>query len=123
MPTAIVVAFDLGNTWATTYSISGNAGAPFTTISYSGAASGSVTSDSSGNFTIPGLVNGSYTIIPSNTGYIFSPTSQNKTISGSSIVGVNFTATNIGGGPGTGIPPFGWVNIQGDHYNKHGLDN
>ena len=25
------------------------------------------------------------------------------------------------GGPGTGAPPFGWVNTQGDHYNKRGL--
>ena len=25
------------------------------------------------------------------------------------------------GGPGTGLPPFGWVNTQGDHYNKRGL--
>ena len=25
------------------------------------------------------------------------------------------------GGPGTGSPPFGWVNTQGDHYNKRGL--
>jgi hypothetical protein len=32
-----------------------------------------------------------------------------------------FKAAGSGGGPGTGIPPFGWVNIQGDHYNKHGV--
>jgi hypothetical protein len=25
------------------------------------------------------------------------------------------------GGPGTGMPPFGWVNTQGNNYNKRGL--
>jgi hypothetical protein len=35
-------------------------------------------------------------------------------------VGGNITSSPSGG-PGTGAPPFGWVNTQGDHYNKRGL--
>lgn len=76
------------------YSISGNCGAAGATVSYSGTASGSVTADGSGNFTISGLANGTYTITPSLSGYIFSPTSQNKTVSGSNLSGVNFTASD-----------------------------
>jgi hypothetical protein len=78
---------------ATTFSISGNAGVAGANVAYSGAASGNVTADGSGNYTISGLANGSYTITPSLTGYTFSPTSANETVSGSNITGVNFTAT------------------------------
>lgn len=77
------------------FSISGNAGVAGATVAYSGAASGSVTADGSGNYTIPGLLNGAYTITPSKTGYTFSPTSANETLSGSNITGVNFTATPV----------------------------
>jgi hypothetical protein len=77
-------------------SISGNAGVGGATVSYSGTASGSVTCDGSGNFTI-NLPTGSYTLTPSKTGYTFSPTSQNETITSSNISGVNFAATGSSG--------------------------
>jgi chitobiase/beta-hexosaminidase-like protein len=77
------------------YSIAGNAGIAGATVSYTGTASGSVTADGSGNYTIPSLANGSYTITPSLAGYSFSPTSANETVSGSNITGVNFTATHL----------------------------
>lgn len=75
------------------YSISGNAGIGGATVSYSGAAQGSVTADGSGNFVIPNLLNGTYTITPSLGVYIFRPKNQVVTISNSSVSGVNFTAT------------------------------
>jgi len=80
-------------TFEAALSISGNAGVAGATVSWSGTASGSTTADGSGNYTIPNLVNGSYTITPSLTGYTFSPTSANETVNGSNITGVNFTAT------------------------------
>jgi hypothetical protein len=80
---------------APTYSISGNAGIANATVSYSGTASGSVVADGSGNYSIPGLLNGSYTITPSRPGYTFTPTSQNETINGANITGVNFTLAVI----------------------------
>lgn len=81
--------------YAATYSISGNAGVAGATVSYTGTSSGSTTADGSGNYTLSGLSNGSYTITPSLTGYSFSPTNSSQTISGSNITGVNFTATHL----------------------------
>lgn len=80
-----------------TYSISGTispaAGGSGATVTLSGAASASTTANSSGAFTFSGLSNGTYTLTPSRTGYTFSPTSQNATVSGANVSGVNFTAT------------------------------
>jgi hypothetical protein len=94
MPGLAVLDFFLANA-TTTFSISGNAGIAGATVSYSGTSSGSVIADGSGNYSIPGLANGSYTITPSLANYTFSPTSQNETVSGSNITGVNFTATFV----------------------------
>lgn len=105
-----IVAFKLAVS-----SISGSAGVAGATVSYSGPSSGSVTADGSGNFTIVGLANGSYTITPSAAGYTFSPPSQVVVVSGSNITGVNFTATSSGGGTST------WMNIWHDFANKRGL--
>lgn len=94
---------------ATTFSITGNAGTAGATVSWSGAASGSTTADGSGNYTIPNLANGSYTITPSLAGFTFSPTSSNQTVSGANITGVNFTATvgNAYSVPDCRLSPFG----------------
>jgi hypothetical protein len=82
---------------AQTYNISGTisptAGGSGAAVALNGAASTSTTTNSSGNYTFTGLANGTYTVTPSNTGYAFSPGSQNVTISGSNVTGVNFTAT------------------------------
>ncbi len=77
-----------------TYSIGGNAGVGGATVAYSGTASGSVIADGSGNYTISGLANGSYTITPSLAGYTFSPVSRSETVSSSNITGANFTAAS-----------------------------
>jgi hypothetical protein len=77
----------------TAFSIGGNVGAPNALVSYTGTASGFVTADGSGNFEISGLDDGSYTITPTLANFVFSPTSQNETISGSNITAVDFTAT------------------------------
>jgi hypothetical protein len=76
------------------HSISGNAGVAGATVSWSGTASGSTVADGSGNYTIPSLADGPYTITPSLTGYTFSPPSQAVVVSGSNVVGINFTATS-----------------------------
>jgi hypothetical protein len=87
-----------GGDFATGHSISGNAGTQGATISWSGTASGSTTADGSGNYTIPALADGIYTISPSKSGFVFSPGSQNKTVSGANLTGVNFTATAVASG-------------------------
>ena len=88
---------------AAVHSISGNAGVAGATVSWTGTASGSTTADGSGNYTIPSLADGSYTITPSLAGYTFSPTNSAQTVSGADITGVNFTATaSSSGGGGVG---------------------
>ena len=77
-----------------TFTISGNAGAANTTISWTGTSSGSTTADGGGNYSITELANGSYTITPTLTGYTFSPTSHSETISNANIRDVNFTTTS-----------------------------
>jgi inhibitor of cysteine peptidase len=72
--------------------LSGSAGIASANVAYSGTASGSVTADGSGNYTIPSLGPGSYTITPTLTGYAFTPTSRNQTITTADVSGVNFTA-------------------------------
>lgn len=99
---------------AAPFSISGNAGVGHANVTFSGTSSGQVTADSSGNYTIPGLLDGGYTITPSLAGFTFSPTNQNVTLSGSSVTGIDFTATPIPSTGGTGFggdrlrKPFGF---------------
>jgi hypothetical protein len=62
-------------------------------ITLSGANTGSVVTDASGNYTFSGLAAGSYTVTPSLAGYIFSPASSVvTTISGGNVTVSNFTA-------------------------------
>ena len=61
------------------YIISGNAGIAGATVTYSGTASGSVTADGSGNYSIGPLLNGTYIVTPSKPQYLFTPAS--KTVS------------------------------------------
>lgn len=75
--------------------ISGNAGIAGATVSYTGPTSGSVTADSSGNYSISGAQDGTYTVTPSKTGYSFSPSNQTVPISGLNVGGINFTATQV----------------------------
>jgi len=83
-----------GDEFTALYSIGGNA-APAATITYSGTASGSVTADAYGNYQIPGLGVGSYTVTPSKTGVNFSPPSASLVVST-----VNLTQNFSTGGGG-----------------------
>jgi hypothetical protein len=80
-----------------TFSISGTiapvAGGGGATVILSGAAGATTTTNSAGNYTFTGLANGTYTVTPSNSGYTFSPASQNATVSGANVSGLNFTAS------------------------------
>lgn len=90
------------------FTISGNAGTPGATITYTGTSSGTVTADGAGNYTIYWLGPGTYTITPSKVGFTFTPTSQSVTITTASVSGVDFTASS---GPITGAanyPTYLW---------------
>src|SRR5438045_2746171 len=80
-----------------TYTISGTispiAGGSGATVTLSGTGSATSTANSSGAYSFTGLANGSYTVTPSHSGYTFSPASQNATVNGADVTGLNFTAT------------------------------
>ena len=81
-----------------TYSISGTitgAGGNAATVSLTGASTATTTTDASGNYAFSGLVNGSYTVTPSKSGFTFSPTSQSVTVSNVSVAGVNFSSAAL----------------------------
>jgi hypothetical protein len=77
------------------YAVSGNAGAPGALISYTGTSSGTTTADGSGNWSVSGLANGTYTFTPSLAKWTFTPTSKVVTVNNAAVTGVNFTASNV----------------------------
>jgi hypothetical protein len=78
-----------------TYSISGTVSGSPATLTLSGAASGSTTTDSSGRYSFTGLANGTYVVGPSQSGYIFNPVTASAVVNGAAITGLNFTATAV----------------------------
>jgi len=83
-----------------TYTISGDivdgaaAAIEGVTVTLTGDASDSTTTDASGDYAFTGLVDGSYTVTPTKTGNTFAPTSDNVTISGASDTS-DFVGTTI----------------------------
>ena len=76
-----------------TYTISGNVSQlEDVLMTLSGDASGTTTTDASGNYSFGNLTNGNYTITPTKEGYQFEPASRNVTISDGNMTGVNFVA-------------------------------
>ncbi len=63
------------------------------TVSLSGPATATATTDSSGNYSFPGLQNGSYTVTPTKAGFTFSPANRVVAVNGANVSGVNFAAT------------------------------
>jgi hypothetical protein len=77
---------------AAMHSISGTLrGGAGITISLSGAANGSTISDANGNYGFGGLVNGSYTVTPSDSAYAFSPPSLDVSVTSANVTGQDFT--------------------------------
>src|SRR5258708_31040760 len=67
----------VGQAFSISGTISPTAGGAGATVILSGAAGATTTTNSAGNFTFTGLANGTYTVTPTNTGYSFTPASQN----------------------------------------------
>jgi beta-glucanase (GH16 family) len=86
---------------APSYSISGilklssNGTGAGATVTLSGASSATTTTDSTGAYSFTGLVNGAYTVTPTETTAIFAPVSQNVIINSANSTGVNFTTTAL----------------------------
>ena len=62
------------------------------TLTLSGAASGTAKTDGSGNFNFPGLANGGYLIVPSQSGFAFTPATAAVTVNHANVSGLAFTA-------------------------------
>ena len=73
-------------------------GTPLTgiTVSLTGAANATTTTDIDGNYTFGGLCNGSYLVSPIMTGQTFAPLSRNVTVNGANMPGQDFTSYSIG---------------------------
>jgi hypothetical protein len=63
------------------------------TVGLGGAAAASTVADASGAYSFSGLLAGSYVVIPSKTGYTFSPSTSTVTITSASLMGVNFSGS------------------------------
>lgn len=63
------------------------------TVVLSGAASATVTTDSSGHYKFSGLSNGAYSVTPSKEGAAFNPPNRDVTATSSDVTGVNFNAS------------------------------
>ena len=72
----------------------GGSALPGVTMTLSGASTGTVSTDSSGNYTFSSLANGTYTVTPTLSG-IHTPASLSVPISGANATGKNFTATAL----------------------------
>lgn len=64
-------------------------------VSLGGAHAASTLTDAAGGYTLPGIVDGSYTVTPSITGYGFSPPSRTVTVSGADLANVDFTSVAV----------------------------
>ena len=89
-----VASVVVGPTYAISGAVSG-AVLPGVTITLGGDASGAAATDASGNYSFPGLANGSYTVTPTRAGYSFAPASLPVTVAGADVTAQNFTATAL----------------------------
>lgn len=94
-PTITQKAFTLAVTCANNYVISGNAGVSGATVSLSGGTTATTSSEVGGAFSFGSLVNGSYTVTPSKTGYSFTPSLRAITISNLDVTLAAFVANDI----------------------------
>jgi hypothetical protein len=77
---------------AQTWNISGAVNGSAATLTLSGTAAASTTTDATGKYSFSGLKKGSYVIAPSRSGYRFIPSTALVTINNASVSGANFTA-------------------------------
>lgn len=64
------------------------------------AGTRTATTGSGGGYTLVGLANGTYTVSPTKSGFVFTPTSRSVTINNANVTGINFTGAptfNISG--------------------------
>ena len=89
-----------GTATTSSYSVSGtittSAGAALGGVSVSNGSS-TVSTNSSGVYTFTGLINGTYTLTPSLSGYTFAPATRSVSVNGANVSGQSFTGTASAG--------------------------
>jgi Domain of unknown function (DUF4082)/Bacterial Ig domain len=94
-------SFNAANYWvdviySPAFTITGTingAGGAGATVNLSGPITASTTADASGNYSFGAVTNGSYTVTPSHTGFVFAPINQSVTVNGSNVTVPAFTAS------------------------------
>lgn len=81
-------------TWPLGGKISG-AGVSGVLVTLGGSASGTTSTNASGNFGFTGLADGSYTVTPSRSGFTYAPASRSVDVSGGPVTSVDFTGTAL----------------------------
>jgi len=81
------------DTYAITGKITDSAGNPVSgvTVSLTGEATKSTTSDANGLYSISGLSDGNYVVTPSKSGGVFTPSSRSVLVNGDGVMDINFT--------------------------------
>jgi len=64
-------------------------------IAVVGALNAATSTDGSGNYNVPGLTAGTYTVTPTKTGYAFTPQNRSVTLTNADASAVNFTAQAV----------------------------
>jgi hypothetical protein len=88
---------------AASYAVSGSltpsslGAAATVTLSQGTLTIATATANSSGSYSFPSVINGSYTVTPGKTGVVFSPLSRSITVSGGPVTVAAFTAAAVGG--------------------------
>jgi hypothetical protein len=90
--TGVNFAIPSGASYGISGTISGGAGAA---VTLSGPINSSTVADGSGNYAFTGLVNGSYTVTPSQSGASFTPASQPVTVNGADMPGIDFAGNSV----------------------------
>ena len=85
-----------GTTYAVSGTITSSTGAALGGVSVSNGSS-TVSTNSSGVYTFTGLINGTYTLTPSLSGYTFSPATRSVSVNGANVSGQSFTGTASAG--------------------------
>jgi len=99
---------------STTFSVSGKVtllGNGLAGVTLTLAPSGlHATTQADGTYAISGVANGSYTLTPTATGYVFTPSAIPVTVNGADVVGLDFTATG-------GLADSAWPKFRGNAQN------
>jgi hypothetical protein len=105
---AIIVASDItglnfvstaqtGATFTLSGTITPTAAGTGAALVLSGPVGATATANSSGNYSFPGLTDGTYSVTPTKSGFAFTPATQTATISDANKTGVNFTGVASSG--------------------------